>query len=275
MSPVPKTFISTCVHVAQGHFKPLLSPCQANPFHKPRIGTISVKQIQAQPKIIPMAGHEWLNSLFHSLNGLLLVFCSLSLLHGITGKVVAWTDFYQRLCSVVKMKLPVATKFWVRDASCAIGSGLPTWNASCMLAWGKTSDKTQKTGREPIPPLPKVKEKKKVNKGWIWQKVVSWTNGSSHRPKNVKVWGFQRCLAALDVTVNFKQHLIYFRSFENPVFHNPAPAQSFLAVLKHALSVCWQQPCHKSHPSGTGKHLTCMLNIHCSLQWIPLLQVPQ
>lgn len=171
----------------------------------------------------------------------------------------------------------VMAKFWVRDASCAIGSGLPTWNASCMLAWGKTSDKTQKTGRELISPLPKVKKKKKkVKKGWIWQRVVSWTNGSSHTPNNVKAWGFQRCLAALeDVTPNFIQHLIYLRSFENPAFHNPAPAQSFLAVLKHALSVCWQQPCHKSHPSGTGNHLTCRLSIHCSLQWIPSLRISQ
>lgn len=146
-----------------------------------------------------------------------------------------------------------------------------------MLAWGKTSDKTQKTGRELISPLPKVKKKeKKVKKGWIWQRVVSWTNGSSHTPNNVKAWGFQRCLAALeDVTPNFIQHLIYLRSFENPAFHNPAPAQSFLAVLKHALSVCWQQPCHKSHPSGTGNHLTCRLSIHCSLQWIPSLRISQ
>lgn len=30
-----------------------------------------------------------------------------------------------------------------------------------MLAWGKTSDKTQKTGRELISPLPKVKKKEK------------------------------------------------------------------------------------------------------------------
>lgn len=120
------------------------------------------------------------------------------------------------------------------------------------------------------------KKKKKVKKGWIWQRVVSWTNGSSHTPNNVKAWGFQRCLAALeDVTPNFIQHLIYLRSFENPAFHNPAPAQSFLAVLKHALSVCWQQPCHKSHPSGTGNHLTCRLSIHCSLQWIPSLRISQ
>lgn len=119
-------------------------------------------------------------------------------------------------------------------------------------------------------------EKKRGKKGWIPQRVESWTNGSSHIPNSFEAWGFQRCLTALeDVPPNFNQHLIYLRPFENPAFHNPALAQSFLAVLKHTFSACRQQPCHKSHPSGAGNCLTCTPTIRHPLHWIPSLQISQ
>lgn len=125
-------------------------------------------------------------------------------------------------------------KFWVRDASRANGSSLPAWHASCMPAWGKTSDKKQETGREPVFPLPKVekKKKKKVEKGWIPQRAESWTNDSSHIPHGFEAWSFQRCLTALeeDVPPNFNWHLIYLRSFKTLPFtirHQPKASLLF------------------------------------------------
>lgn len=115
-------------------------------------------------------------------------------------------------------------------------------------------------------------KKKKVKKGWIWQRVVSWTNSSSHRFNNIKAWGFQRCLAALeDVTPNFKQHLIYsglLKTLPFTIRHQPkasllfwnmcclcvdsSPAINHIPqALETTSPVCWAStvPCNEFHHS--------------------------
>lgn len=241
MSLFPKSLISNCVHAAQGHFKPLLPPCPANPFHKPRTGTVSVlSRLKPSQKSHPRLG---MNDTIHSsIAWLCSSWYSAAFLCLVASLGRQWHELIFTKGSVQWWRWNCLSNGKVLSQRCFLCYWLWPTNLECLLhaCLGKNIWQNPKNREGTYLPTAKSekKKKKKVNKGWIWQRVVSWTNGSSHTPNNVKAWGFQRCLAALeDVTPNFIQHLIYLRSFENPAFHNPAPAQSFLAVLKHALCV--------------------------------------
>lgn len=148
-------------------------------------------------------------------------------------------------------------KFWVRDASHANDSSLPTWHTSFMPAWGKMSDRKQETGREPVFPAKSgkknpIKTKKQKNGGERLDPTKSPEQMTALiSPTTFKPGVFKGVLTVLeDDPPNFNQHLLYSKSFENSAFHSPASAQSFLAVLKHTVSISWQHPCYKLHAPG-------------------------